>query len=365
MSTVHRPLDVRIYHKECRTLAEAGLEVAYVVPAGQPVASDSSVHHRTLPPARSRLERGVKLSHAAYREALATGATVFHFHDPELIPIGMWLKAKGKSVVYDVHEDLPRQILDKPWIPPAMRPAVSKAAGIMEAFGAMVFDAIVAATPDIASRFPSEKTTTIYNYPLLSEFPSVKADRSYSDRPFSVTYVGGLYKTRGVLEMVEAAGLVAGAAGPRLVTAGSLGDDASRQYIEEAVVAGLADHRGWIGREEIQELYTQTRAGLVVLHPERRFLTSYPVKMFEYMAAGLPVIASDFPLWRGIIEEAQCGLLVDPLDPHSIKEAIEWVFAHPEEAEAMGKRGKDAVHERYNWSHEAKKLVNLYQRLLS
>ena len=105
--------------------------------------------------------------------------------------------------------------------------------------------------------------------------------------------------------------------------------------------------------------------GLVVLHPTRNYLDALPVKMFEYMAAGLPVIASDFPLWRKIIDGAGCGLLVDPLDPQAIAEAIDWVLAHPEEAEAMGRRGREAVEAIYNWERESETLVNLYKQFLS
>jgi glycosyltransferase involved in cell wall biosynthesis len=81
------------------------------------------------------------------------------------------------------------------------------------------------------------------------------------------------------------------------------------------------------------------------------------------MAAGLPIITSDFPLFREIFQASGCGILVDPLNPQAISEAIKWLLDHPQEAEAMGLRGRQLVFSRYNWNNEGGKLVSLYGRL--
>jgi glycosyltransferase involved in cell wall biosynthesis len=82
------------------------------------------------------------------------------------------------------------------------------------------------------------------------------------------------------------------------------------------------------------------------------------------MSAGIPVIASDFPLWRHIIEEAKCGLLVDPLNPEKIAKAMEWILDHPEEAQKMGENGLKAIETKYNWNNECRKLILFYEKLL-
>ena len=121
---------------------------------------------------------------------------------------------------------------------------------------------------------------------------------------------------------------------------------------------------GWSSRTEVANILGDVRAGLVVLHPLKNYIDSFPTKMFEYMAIGLPVIASDFPLWRRIISDVNCGLFVDPQNPEAIAKAMQWILDHPQEAEDMGQRGRKAVEEVYNWKSESVKLANLYESLL-
>jgi len=128
---------------------------------------------------------------------------------------------------------------------------------------------------------------------------------------------------------------------------------------------GRVEFLGWQSREQVAALLGRVRAGLVLLHPTLNYYDALPVKLFEYMSAGVPVIASDFPLWRKIVERAGCGLVADPLDPHAIASAIEWLLTHPDEAEAMGKRGQEAVHKLYNWEIESKKLRVFYEKILT
>ena len=124
------------------------------------------------------------------------------------------------------------------------------------------------------------------------------------------------------------------------------------------------DYLGWMDREGVKAALNESMIGLVTLHPIINYLDALPVKMFEYMAAGLPVIASNFPLWKKIIEGNQCGLCVAPLDPQAIADAIDYLLVHPEEAERMGRNGQKAVQERYNWGLEELKLTSLYDSLI-
>jgi glycosyltransferase involved in cell wall biosynthesis len=121
---------------------------------------------------------------------------------------------------------------------------------------------------------------------------------------------------------------------------------------------------GYLNREDVNKILSESKVGLVTLHPIPNYLESLPVKMFEYMSAGIPVVASDFPLWKEIIEGNKCGICVDPLNPKEIAKAVNYIIDNPKEAQKMGENGKKAVENKYNWKIEEKKLLNLYKGIL-
>lgn len=361
LTTVHPPFDTRIFHKEARTLVRAGHDVKLIAQHDKNVVADG-VPVIALPKPRNRFTRISELTWQALSMALRERADVYHIHDAELIPISVVLKLMGSRVVYDVHEDLPRQTLSKHYIPSFLRNAVARMAEVMETLASRLFDGIVAATPTIAARFPNEKTITVQNFPMLAEF-ILPDPMPYEQRPAEFAYVGGLTSERGVWEMLQALNNL-GETDIRLQIAGSF----SPASLEAAVHAHPGWSRvrfhGWIGRNEVASILGQVRGGIVCLLPAPNYVHAQPIKLFEYMAAALPVVASDFPLWRKIVEESGCGLLVNPKNPEAIAEALRWILDHPKEAEAMGRRGRQAVVDKYNWGPEAKKLIDFYRRLL-
>jgi glycosyltransferase involved in cell wall biosynthesis len=165
--------------------------------------------------------------------------------------------------------------------------------------------------------------------------------------------------------MVGALGLLPENRAAELRLAGTYSPESLRDAVIELPGWERVRELGFLDRRAVKQALNQVRAGLVLFYPEPNHVYAGPNKMFEYMAAGIPVIASDFPLWREIVEGAGCGRLVDPLDPRAIADAIEYLLSHPEEAEAMGRNGRRAVEERYNWKNEEKKLLALYKELLS
>jgi glycosyltransferase involved in cell wall biosynthesis len=250
----------------------------------------------------------------------------------------------------------------KYWLHRYLRIPIARVMRGIEILTARFFDQIVAATPAIAELFPPNKTTVVQNFPIVEELTQVDGLVPFSERPNVVAYVGDLTRIRGVCEMVNA---MSGSlpADSRLRIAGTFSPRELKEEVASLSGWSSVEFLGWQSREEVSDLFGMAQAGLVTFLPAPNHLRAQPNKLFEYMSAGLPVVASNFPLWREIINEADCGLLVDPTSPIEIAEAVRWIFEHPDEAEAMGRRGQKAVKERYNWNTEFINLKNLYQRL--
>lgn len=361
LTSVHVPFDNRIFYKECRSLADRGYSVTLVAPHDKDDEIDG-IRIRAVPKATGRRERMTRTVWWVYKAARKEKAKVYHLHDPELIPMGLMLRLGGVHVIYDAHEDLPRQILSKEWIPKSLRRIVAKGAELTEGVAARFLSGIVAATPAIARRFPAHKTVLVQNYPVVAEFVSVEA-MPYPERSPLLAYVGGIATIRGAVEMVRAMELLPEDLNARLMLAGSFSPASLEDELRELPGWARVEFLGWQSRRQVAYLLGKVRVGLVLFHPVPNHTEAKPNKLFEYMAAGIPVIAADFPLWREIIEGVKCGVLVNPMNPTLIAEAIQWILEHPEEAEAMGRRGQEAVRSRYNWGTEAQKLSEFYRGL--
>lgn len=368
ISSVHYASDTRIYYRECRALSEAGYDVVLLT-------GDPGIGHltRQLPYARirpvaiprSRAARAMVGAWRMRREALASGASLFHVHDPELLLITPSLRRSGARVIYDAHEDLAAQVLAKEWIPRRLRALASRAVSWVLPRVTSRLDAVVAATPDIAERHPGSRVELVRNFPILPELASSADTIPYRERPLRVAYVGAITNQRGAREIVAATRLLAGEfPSVEVVFAGRFSPETLAGELLVQLPSANVSAWGQLDRDGVRELLGSSRIGLVLSHPTTAYVVSLPIKMFEYMAAGLPVVASDFPLWREIIDGASCGLLVDPLDPRAIAEGVRRLLSNPEAAEEMGIRGQEAAKRLFTWSSEARTLVDLYAELL-
>lgn len=365
-TTVHPRTDTRIRVKEVATLARRWPgQVALYVQDG--LGDEEDAHNGfqindTGPRPKGRLSRMTLGAFRMYRAIRRARPRIAHFHDPELLPWAVLLRLSGIMVIYDVHEDLPAAVLSKPYIPTWLRRPVSLFVRVIEGSAARFMTANVPATPSIALNFDKYRPEMVQNYPLLAELQSDQAMRG-DDLPPHFAYVGGITTIRSAAEMVAALELMHDS-NVRLQMMGT----ANVQLIEKLEkITGwqrVVSH-GWADRPTVSTILGRCRAGLVLYYPEPNHVRAQPNKMFEYMAAELPVIASDFPLWREIVEGAGCGLLVDPQDTQAIAYAMQWILDNPDEAAAMGRRGRAAVEERFNWEAESEKLVALYRRLMT
>lgn len=360
ITTVHPVEDHRILHKECLSLLGAGYEVTLIAPH----EGDTVVHGVrviALPDtARNRLDRMARRAHAAYRAAVALDADLYHFHDPEFLPYGVRLARRGKRVIYDAHEDVPVQMRYKEWIPARGRAGAARAFARLEAECVARMDAVV--TPSVMAldrlhrRQP--RALLVANYPRLEE---IRPAARWSDRERAACYVGGISRVRGAPWLVDATAHL----DAELHLAGTFESPTLQRELERSEGWSRVRYAGRLAREEVAALLARVKVGVIPLQPIANYVDAYPVKLFEYFAAGLPVVATDVPRWRAVLEAHDCGVCVPFGRPELLGAAITRVLDDDEAARAMGERARRAAEERYSWETQAAALVALYDELLA
>lgn len=359
ISTVHSERDIRIFYKECKTLAQNGFEVYYVVNSKERCNVDG-VNIVPLPYIKNRFCRIFIKVWIALFKAIKINAKVYHFHDPEFIFMGLILKLMGKTVVYDVHEDVPQQILSKEWLGiKPFRQATSFLYNIIEKLAVRVFDEIVAATPEIARKFPENKTITIRNLPITNIIKEVSKKETVNEKPI-VIYAGGLTRIRGIKEIIEAAYILQDKIELRL-----FGQWENEGFKKECEGLRGWKYTKWMGFLKIDVVYEHMKnsdIGIVNFLPESNHIKALPNKPFEYMACGIPMVMSNFQYWKGIFGE--CAIFADPTNPKDVAEKIEFLINNKDAARNMGENGKKLIQTEYSWEAESLKLIDKYNELI-
>lgn len=363
LTSVHKRYDIRIFLKQCVTLADAGYDVYLIVADGLGDEVKSGVKILDVGNAHSgRLSRMLKTTKRVYKKALELNAGLYQFHDPELIPSGIKLKRKTSAIViFDSHENYSDDIKDKPYLNKYMRVFISVIYQLLEQVMIRKLSAVIAATPSICNHFREQKTLciNINNYPFESEFKPL--EKSY-DTKYSATYIGSASEIRGLKELVDSFAINDGL---NLAIAGTFSETEFEARIKGSEGWANVDFLGLLSRESVKDLLSKSATAIVTFLPAPNHIESQPNKMFEYMSAGLPLVASNFPLWKEIVEGNNCGICVNPASPQEISKAILYLNQNKEIARKMGENGRKAVLEKYNWSAEAKKLLEFYSSVLA
>lgn len=359
----HPRLDTRVFHKECRSLSSAGHEVVLVVATGEGTEQIDGIEVMSIRAPTGRVGRFLLSPFRLLRRVWRTRPDCVHVHDVEALPVGLMFALRGIPAIWDSHEDLPRLAAGRTWIPLRLRTPLSRAVAVAERLLVARYRAIISAEDEGARRFPVDRTVVVRNYPLMEEFEGIDLG-DYDERPPLVAYVGDVTHQRGAVEMVTAMERLHGVSDPRLVLAGRINIPGLEHELEQLSGWARTDAVGFVARAEVMAILRRARIGVVLLHPIRKYAEgAVPVKLFEYMAAGLPVVASDLPVIRDIVAAAECGILVDPLDVDAVARALEELLLDPERACQMGERGRAQIAEHYSWESESQALLGLYGQI--
>lgn len=359
ISTVHSERDIRIFYKECKTLAQNGFEVYYIVNSKEKCKVEG-VNIIPLPYIKNRFSRIFIKAWIALTKAIKLNAQVYHFHDPEFIFMGLILKSLGKIVIYDIHEDVAQQILTKDWLGfKFFRRVVSSFYSLLEKLAINNFDLLISATPEIAKKYPKEKTLTIRNLPITDIINTVENEKNLRSEKPIVIYAGGLTKIRGIKEIIQAANILNGKIQLRLF--GQWENEMFKKECEQLEGWKFTDWKGFLKIDAVYKEMKNSDIGLVNFLPEGNHIKALPNKPFEYMACGIPMIMSNFDYWKEIFKE--CAVFADPINPTDIAKKIEFLLDNKDISFEMGKRGKLLIQKEFSWEAESIKLVNKYNEL--
>lgn len=370
LTNVHSPLDPRIYYKQAMSLAEAGYEVTIIGPGAPELAGErGGVRIETIPRARSLSQRLLNIVRLLKR-SLRANADIYHFHDAELLLLGVVLWLRGKKVIYDVHEHFPQVAHVRPWVPDGLRRPLSILVDAGEQWLSRCLSAVVGVVEEQGSRFERRPFAAVKNYPRMELFAG--NGRSASGMGCELVHVGSLSTERGgifLLEIMRVLGQTHPAV--RLLSQGKFHSaNIEKLFLQKLEEYGLEERvvcrSDPVPYEQLGELIRESRVGLIPGQVSLKNLRPFvPTKLFEYLACGIPVVASALPSIRAFHAEADWGILVEPADARAHARAIGFLLDHPAVAREKGERGQIMVEDRFNWAGEAQKLLALYDRVFT
>ncbi|MCB9222891.1 MAG: glycosyltransferase family 4 protein [Crocinitomicaceae bacterium] len=358
LSSVHHSYDSRVFDKECVSLAKNGFKVTLIIihDKSEQIEGVSIVPFKKY---RSRFLRALFSPWVMLPKALKTKADLFHFHDPELMPLAIILKIFRKKVVMDVHDDVIDFMGNKKYLPSIFRYPIGYSYRFLQVITTKIIDAVVTATPHIAESFPSKKTTVVQNFPSTNDFQGITTI-PYEQRNNIIIYSGLLHENTGFKSIVESSKLLPEGAIIQII--GKIYPTSLKKELESCK---NIEYISWTDRKSVLHKIKNAKIGIALYQPTKQNIYAQPRKLFEYMAAGIPIIASDSKLWKEFVEENNAGINVDPASIDQIVEAVKFLTVNPSEAKQMGHNARIAFENKYDWQKESDKLVNLYSNLLS
>lgn len=364
ITTVHQAYDGRIYHKQCKSLLKAGYEVVLIAPRPENIVHEGI---EILPIDKPKKEwKRILHTFTVIKMALKTKADIFHFHDPELIPSGFIIRLLSrKSVIFDVHEHYPNAIMSKKYLRKQLKLPIKLMYELLEFLLLPFLSGVIFTTKEIGERYKKYTSCKIENYPPKTLFAKEQTEKD----PNLLLYLGGITEIRGIRQLVYGFSLVReNNPDAKLLLVGGFENDQFEKEIHDQVAKlGLTTSvlfKGKVPYEKVQLYMKEASIGIIPYLPEPNHLVCLPNKLFEYMASGIAVIASDFPHYREVVENSDSGLLVNPEESKSIANGILQLLHNKERTREMQENGRKMFENTYNWEEEGIKLLHFYDRLL-
>ena len=359
LTSVHKRYDLRIFMKECSSLAEVNnYSVSLVVADGKGNEIKNNVHIYDIGKLQGRANRMFRSTKRILEKAIELDSDIYHFHDPELISVGLKLKKLGKKVIYDIHEITDQVILDKHWIPSLLRPIVSKSFKYYEKKACKVFDYLIVPQPLMIDMYHDySKTEAICNFVSSKYFKKrIPRDKQHKNKIVAM-HAGSLSDIRGLTNMLNAFSNIENAI---LLLAGPFEEEKNLSLVQNAK---NVDYRGILSMDEVSELYNESDIGIILYNNVGQYHLSFAVKLFEYMLKGMPIIMPNFGEWVGFNEKYQCGINVDVTNREDIQRAIYTLANDKELSKKLSENGMLAAKENFSWESEEKKLFHIYKEL--
>lgn len=364
LSSVHVFSDTRIFYKMCKTLRNAGYDVSLIARAEREHIVDG-IHVIPFPSYSSKLERFLKAPWRMFLMARKMkDIKLFHLHDPELIPVAILLRIIGKKVIYDVHEKTPYTMGSKAYLNPAVSFLLYYVAFFAEWLAGKVVNHVIVVIPSLLKRFPQKKTGLVQNFAHREELLPANLDINAVQKSRHIIYIGDITRVRGIKEAILALELLPDDYDLTFILAGNFGDEGLENECRSLKGWKRVRYLGYINRETVSKELLGSMAGIILLHPTPDHIDSQAVKLFEYMVAGLTVIVSDIPVMNSIVDETGCGFKVNPFDLKEIATAYRKVLDDKALNREIGKRGREAVLNKYNWESQIPILLGIYRKVL-
>lgn len=359
ITSAHSRYDVRIFIKQCKSLANNGFIVTLIVndDKDNEEIDDVKIISTKFKP-RNRIDRFINGRKKILDKAIKVDADIYQLHDPDLLPVGNKLKRLGKKIIFDSHEDVPQQIMGKQWVPKVIRTIVSKVYEIYEKKTLAKYDWLISVTPHIVERLKKINKNTV----MITNYPNVDRNEDVVRNPEkAICFAGGINEHWNhdiILKAIENIEVI------KYILAGKGSEDYFNK-LKALPSWNKVEYRGVVPHLEVKKIYSRAIAGMALncSIQVKNTGTLGNTKLFEFMEAKLPVICSNYKLWRDIIDRYECGIYVDPNNVEEIRNAIEYIINNPKEAQRMGENGRRAVINEFNWGPQEKVLIELYEGL--